>query len=188
MPTGVVRAAEAAGRPWPDPIEGPWKVRLVYARRGGRQECVGLTIQPWRDSGPLTQTELRKLSLRSLIALDHADQVQRARTALDRLHSPELEPHTDRRQLAALSRTVEASMPGRRGRRALYGDDHYRTVAAYYSDVSDAAAPNPTQLVAEAWCVSKSTAATWVREARRRGMLPPTTRGVARGAERGEDQ
>ena len=58
-------------------------------------------------------------------------------------------------------------------------DAFYKRVAAYYSS---AAVINgrPTRTIAENADVPKSTAARWVREARARGFLDPTTRGRGR--------
>lgn len=60
-------------------------------------------------------------------------------------------------------RTVEQVMP-KRGRRA-YGDDHYRQVAQVYM------ANEKVQDVEDKFDTSFSTAARWVREARKRGLI-----------------
>jgi hypothetical protein len=53
-------------------------------------------------------------------------------------------------------------------------DEHLRAVAEVYSRADE----KPTQAVQDAWPFnSYSTASRWVMQARRRGFLPPTTRG-----------
>jgi len=61
-----------------------------------------------------------------------------------------------------------------------HGDDHYERVAATYRRAIAEGHPPVAQLVAEAR-VPRSTAARWVKEARRRGMLKPTRQGQKRG-------
>lgn len=60
-----------------------------------------------------------------------------------------------------------------RGRRREITAAHLIEVARVYQ----AGQPRPTTAVAEAWNVSVPTASRWVREARRRGHLPPYRRG-----------
>ena len=74
--------------------------------------------------------------------------------------------------------------PRRPGRPAVYGDAHYREIADLYSGAWNAGDRRPTKAVADAKVVARSTAAKWVREARRREFLGPTTPrrpGVTRG-------
>jgi hypothetical protein len=61
-----------------------------------------------------------------------------------------------------------------RGRKPLYGLEHFSAVAAVYIE----AEVKPTQAVANHWKVSKSAAAKWIARCRELGLLPKTTRGV----------
>lgn len=187
MPRGKVGVADAGGRRWPDERSGPWAVRLEYASRDGRRECVGLHIQPLSATcPPLTTKVLRSLSLRDAMLRDHAEEVQRARKALRRVTAPPLGEHADDKQLEMLRSAATSSPPiRRRGRPPMYGPEFYRQVAEYYDRMLAAAATNPTQRVADEWKVERTTAAAWVREARRRNHLPPTVRGQARGRDEG---
>jgi hypothetical protein len=62
-------------------------------------------------------------------------------------------------------------------------DEHYKTVAAIYRAalVDPKRRKTPTKAVQEHFTVAKPTAARWVMECRRRGLLDPTTRGRAAG-------
>lgn len=59
--------------------------------------------------------------------------------------------------------------PGRRG----HPPEHYAGVATRYHQLRAEGASNPTTRLAAERHVSRSTAAGWVSEARRRGFLPP---------------
>jgi hypothetical protein len=50
-------------------------------------------------------------------------------------------------------------------------DEHYRRVAAVWLDEWQKRHPKPNVVVAGRWNVPYSTAAGWVKEARRRGIL-----------------
>lgn len=54
--------------------------------------------------------------------------------------------------------------------------EHYERVASYYLRAASISG-KPLVDISNAACVPKSTAARWVREARRRGLLPATTKG-----------
>lgn len=163
-------------RPWPTE-DGPWQVQLHYAMRLDRTECVGISIKPMVDDCPaLDSGVLRKLRLAELIAQDGAWRQQKAQA---RLRAAERDPNFDPRGLANLRREADrAAQPvqgARPGRKPMYGDDHYAKVAAEYLTRADQR--NPTQQIAALFHVERTTAATWIREARRRGLLPPTTQG-----------
>ena len=55
-------------------------------------------------------------------------------------------------------------------------EDFYKRVAIHYKLAIESDG-KPLQAIIESTGVTKSTAARWVREARARGFLPPTTRG-----------
>lgn len=74
----------------------------------------------------------------------------------------------------AIRRTIERSKKAT-GRPRL-GDDTYRRVADVYTAALRQGLP-PTKTVGDAESISRATAATWVRRARQRGFLPPTTKG-----------
>jgi hypothetical protein len=172
-------------RPWPDD-DGPWQLRLRYARDDdGQTRCVGLDLRPLRsDCPPLTGSVLRGLRLAELMQQDRAEAIAQAQARVQRYESGPLAAHVDADALAKVrrdSRNVVATQARSvRGRRPLYDDEHYKAVAAVYLAVLHAGANNPTRQVADKWTVSKAAAATWIKEARRRGLLPATTRGRTR--------
>jgi hypothetical protein len=61
-------------------------------------------------------------------------------------------------------------------RRNVLTDDFLKEVASVYRANADSA---PIEAIREAWPSAHSTAARWVRLARDRGFLPPTTQGKA---------
>lgn len=63
-----------------------------------------------------------------------------------------------------------ARAPGR-GRRPR-PQEHFEAVAAVYLDDSPRRLLTPRQEVAALWCVDPTTASNWIRECRRRGLLP----------------
>ena len=70
-------------------------------------------------------------------------------------------------------RGLSATRPGRRG----HPDKHYQDVALRYMSLRKEGITNPTAMLATEYVVSRSTAAGWVSEARRRGHLAPARRG-----------
>jgi hypothetical protein len=63
--------------------------------------------------------------------------------------------------------------PGRRG----HPDSFYKEIAETYDRLLSEGVKNPTQQIATTRFVSRSTAAGWINQARRRGYLPPAKRG-----------
>jgi len=70
--------------------------------------------------------------------------------------------------------------PGPPARRARLGEEHYRDVARVYRE-AESAGTHPTRRVAEWGGVPRSTAATWVKRARDRGLLGPAPKQGKRG-------
>jgi hypothetical protein len=64
--------------------------------------------------------------------------------------------------------------------RSRYNEEHWKLVAAVY-DRAWAAGQTPTRDVAEHFRVTRSTAAKWVSNCRKRGLLPPTQKTRPRG-------
>lgn len=172
-------------RRWPDPSEGPFTIELTYAQQGGRTRCVGLQLTAVASGAEITTEVLRKISLADLMELDLAKQLRKIEEVLAKWGSqaPAFQSERWRQKAAELQSATQN--PTRRGRPPL-PDDHYETVAAFYSLACQApGVRNPTGRVAEKWHVSPAAAAKWVRTARQKGYLPPTTRGKAAGTEEG---
>lgn len=174
-----MRAVKESGwHPWPEP-DGPWQVRLSYALRPDRTECVGLSLKPMRDDCPaLTATDLRKLSLPELVAQDAAWRLRQAATRAEQVAH---DPATPSQVATNAARQLEIAGAGvtsaRRGPKPKYGDDHYRAVSERYANLVRAGEPHPISTIAREKHFAPTTVASWVREARRRGFLPPTTQG-----------
>ena len=66
----------------------------------------------------------------------------------------------------------------KRGRKG-YGDDFFKKVAADYIQVYAQNSRSPVKQMAEEQGVSVATVRSWVHSARKRGLLPPGTRGRA---------
>jgi hypothetical protein len=65
-----------------------------------------------------------------------------------------------------------------------YPAEHYALVAEVYQEaveagLADGTTRTPDKDIAQMWGVPHTTAARWVKEARRRGLLPPGHRGRA---------
>lgn len=187
MPRGKVQPRRR-GHLWPDPQSGPWQVWLQYRRDGDNRVVTGVHVEAAvADCPELTTVRLRTLSLPSIVRRDHTDQAARAEAALRRLSNPNLAAHVERRQVTQLQRQANEARPKLRpGRPPEYGDAHYSTIADAYSRLVTTG--RPVKSIAEQMHVSPKTVDRWVREARRRGLLPQTQQGRARARRRGEGQ
>lgn len=169
---------------WPSP-DGDLEVTLHFARVDGRVECIGVDVRTFRWKGephparrlprteprPITTTDLRGLRLAEII------EVERAKLARF-LFADSGDEDWDATPWAA--GVVEAWEPKARGRPRIYGPEHFAEVARVYRE-ADARSRTPTRAVARHFGVSQAAAAKWVARCRELGLLPPTTRGKARG-------
>lgn len=147
---------------WPDREAGPLWLGLHLNERGGLVALVGLEI--WTEAPGEARRSLGP-------AADPAEDllpwppVPVKSSDLTRLSMMEV-----RRLLAGAVVSVEAPKPGRG---PMYGPDHYPRVAGVYLNHVEAGSRSPTLDVARAWTVSRSVAARWVMQCRRRGLIPP---------------
>jgi hypothetical protein len=74
---------------------------------------------------------------------------------------------------------ILGSGPAATGGRARYGDEHWRAVAAVYTEAYRRG-DFPKAAVADRFDVARNTATQWVHRARKRGFLPPTAERKAR--------
>ena len=142
---------------WPPTSEdgdSPWRVRLDLDVVEGRLECTHFEM--WMgatEAGvPVTTTALRGVPLGSLVegATHHV-----------RALAEQYEP------VAAVAEVIPTKPP-RMGRPPVYNAEHWKGVAATYRK---AGGRKPTMAVANAFGVSRSTAAGWVRRCRELGEL-----------------
>jgi hypothetical protein len=133
-------------------------VRLNFEAINGRIECTRFEMwMPDTDEGrPVTASALRKVNIGTLIDGVVPDAVREAAT--------------EHPLFAAIAETFPtAARP--KGRPPQYDLKHWKKVAAIYRK---AGGRKPTQAVADAENVSRSTAVGWVRRCRELGVLGPT--------------
>ena len=174
-------ASSASEFGWPDPIRGPWLVRVDWREIGGRMECVAFSIEEWDESEPhiITAQMMRELPIGALI--QHARQSEAGASAVvSDLYFAEGDRETAAQMRLAGRQFSTPKGHGKTGRPHMYGKDHYQAVAAVYT-AAWRDGESPTQAVRDAFTVSASTAARWVRECRSLGILGQTTQGKSGG-------
>jgi hypothetical protein len=141
---------------WPNGQTGPWILALRFRLDALGFRCIAASLGPVDETMPLTltSTALRDLPLAN-ITRDRA-KVYRGEFALS--------GHEDLRDLS--SRLTKADRPRART------TNFYRDVARVYKR-AQLAGQLPTKAVAMHFGVSNSQAATWVRRARIKGLIPP---------------
>lgn len=165
----IEKVVEEAGAVWVDvlwPQEGPvWRIRLAFGSVEGRVRCTGLCVLAIDSGLAFSASRLRKLPIALLIDAVLSDPPRE----LIRLAG--LQPFNSLADLreAGLSLLREQEHEGMsgRGRPVVYGPEHYADVARIYAENPR----KPTQAVADAFKVKRTTAANWVRKARELGLL-----------------
>lgn len=155
----------------------------------GPYEQVG-ELHVWFDSGPDYRVSAVRLSLTEGLTpsglgrfpwarwIAVADATRRLMTSERRFDAPN---YSESIEQVDLDRALESARSGKRPPRGSSGsrpgrrghpDTHYLDVARRYLTLRQAGSRNPTATLAEEEHVSRSTAAGWVREARKREYLP----------------
>jgi hypothetical protein len=162
---------------------GDVAIRFRFKVIGGRRECVGVEVT--REKHPITTSFMRKFRWSDLIKdkqqrdLRKAQKELRGPGRLGGALDPETMTYWSDDEIRAEAELVLETPAG--GRPQTYGPDHWAEVARVYSDAWGAGL-NPTKAVAHRWHLARSTAATWVARARNEyGLLPKTSRRVAKG-------
>lgn len=150
---------------WPDPVKGPWFLRLHWQLIAGRAECVGLTI---RSSAPSDERESRSLPK---IGIPVTSDVLRGLTMRV--------IEEDRRDMGHVT-----GSPAYKARRTPPGTSERLVEAANVYKRAWLAGDHPTKAVAEHFVISASAAAKVVARAREADLLPATSRGRALGQKR----
>ena len=182
--------------PWPDPVAGPWNVRLRWELIESRLECVGISIEPVsrEAAAPLLSTRLRKLPLRRMVDEERRRYLEALRATADDGDTGQLGGRGEPGELlesarlllegeiarGGLAEMTDGRSSRRGGRPTLDDDAHYRKVAEVYNKAFSAG-DFPRVAVAEHWMTARTTASHWIGEARDRDLIPKTKRGFARG-------
>jgi len=158
---------------WPDEAAGPWQVRLSWREVAGRPECVGFAVEEWELADPaephiVTRQMVRAVPVGTLIEEARRREAGAAEIVAG-LYIEEGEHGEAFDQLAYAERLRPRAQESG-GRPRMYGREHYREVANVYFQAWRNGEP-PTKAVQEFFGVSYSTAARWVREARKRDEL-----------------
>lgn len=140
-------------------------VEMDIATNDGAPVCDAIRVQRHPARPSLTGHELRRLPLADWVAFA-CSMVGVGNQGEVRTTSAEWQSEAYRADLEGVVR--------RSRRRNTVTDDFLRDVARVYRANADAA---PIEAIREAWPSAHSTAARWVKLARDRGFLPPTTRG-----------
>ena len=145
--------------PWPD-SQGPWMLTLNLRLDRDGFRCVGLSLQPAAASSPptVTSTVLRDIPIAALTR-------ERAKLITD-IDRARIVGGPAGQELRRLSK----GFSGRADPRTRT-EHFYEEVASVYQRAR-AAGKLPTQAVAKHWDAPSPRAATWVRRARERGLIP----------------
>lgn len=174
-----------AYRGWPDRMWGPYEVGLTFALVDGRVECVGVDVRSFqqlpnerdphdlygRPPFPITTSALRSLRLGELIN-EVRDEMEE--------HPPERYGPRGEVPPEQLVEVRERWRTGKGGRPPTYPLEHWVEVARVYNE-ANMAHRTPTRAVRRRFGISATAAAKWVARCRALGLLPPTSRGKARG-------
>ena len=181
-----------------------WFARARWLEIDGRTECVGIElwkgVRPSEDGSavlgltgdrvaPITSADLKDIPVATVLRTLWAVQSRRLEGIAG---SAEAAAGRRARRSASwgldaedeITKRLHAHADGlreqvRRGKRR-EGTEHLSAVATIYRE-AEAARRNPTKTVADAFACAPSTAARWVGQARKAGLLPTTTRGSRKG-------
>ncbi len=161
-----------------DPDIGRWMITSTWSVVDGSWAMVGLEVQssPRREvsSAVVRLLASRVRALKELGAHDIETRTRSEAALIDDAKRAGL-PNLDA-AAARLAKERDTKPAGRKGRQPLT-DEHLAEVAAAYLELVGSGKPRVA--LAARFGVAKDTAGHWVQEARRRGLLGPTTRGRA---------
>ena len=196
-------------RRWPDPLEGPFALRVTVGLIDGVLSIIGLELFGDRVGHGLFPAapkdggmDLSEFSFPNVALGDTPHRID-AKVLRELAPGRLLEEYkqTNREELEIFLRqygtAAAASDYGQfllaqvkrtkatRSRSVTYGRPHWQAVAEVYRDALEHGEA-PTLAVAAKFVVSKSAAAKWVAKCRKFGLLPATTQG--RSIVRGESK
>jgi hypothetical protein len=172
---------------WEDPRRGPWGIQAMWVHINGRPECVGLTLWRGADQGdnshdsyvPIPGQKLRPITATTVAELPIARIIDELRdaarehwrtmyaTAVSAVAKAGVELPSE---LLFPSTSFEEGEPRRPGAPRRYAGEHFEQVAEVYLAAWQAGR-RPTQAVADAFGVSRTTAAKWISRARNSDLL-----------------
>jgi hypothetical protein len=180
---------------WPDPRRGPWYVRALWVEVGGRPEPAGVVVWhgakqdpqnmlgwlplPGTSPAPIRAGDIRsRLPWRDLLGTLREKAAKHEQGYRDQIAAIAADPGRPEMRKWFLDELASAeelkfapvTEPKRIGRPPLYGPEHFAQVADKYREAW-AKGDAPTQAVADAFTVERSTAAKWVARARGMGLL-----------------
>jgi hypothetical protein len=172
---------------WPDIDTGPWELVVHLGWVNGRPEPVALSITPLDQTPPaaLRTSLLRTLHLPPMVEAHVQQQATREaevhRSLADAASDPQQDLDVPQSLLDEMEASYKqlASVRRKPGRPVDVTPSDYRRVAALYTEAYASRIPIMRH-IATTLGLSESAAAKRVHEARRRGELPPTSRGRAR--------
>jgi hypothetical protein len=172
---------------WPDIETGPWQLVVHLDWVEGRPEPIALDITPLDRTRPaaLRTSLLRTLHLPPMVEAHVQQQAAREatehRSLADAAEDPEQNLDVPQSLLDEMEASYKqlASVRRKPGRPVDVTPSDYRRVAALYDEAYARRVPI-LKYIATNLGLSESAAAKRVHEARRRGELPPTSRGRAR--------
>ena len=172
---------------WPDDKTGPWRIRVHIDHSTGVARLVGIDIRSFagRDPDPadpprLKHGELREVTTSDLRALSLPKVMAKAVKEAGKMYDQAAKTPRYAERLEWLDERRERYAQSARR----YDLDHYRSVAAAYTEALSTG--EPTKAVAEQFKLTRSAAAKHVARCRELGFLEETRPGRAGGAARKE--
>ena len=164
---------------WPPDSPEPHRLVLWFAVFRGRVECIGVEIgQPGRlvegfRIRPLTTTDMREIPLTGIV--DKYVRRPRFQGKIERFVSAPFSPGVWHDYDEILDALKSAKQEERRGRKG-HPPEYFEDVARVYREADQRHLPR-IRAVADYFSTSESNAGRLISEARKRELLPPTTRG-----------
>jgi hypothetical protein len=153
-----------------------WLVRGLLASDHGPSVVRLVSVQAWpwepfRHDHDVTATLLREVPIAEIRNVAVASIRRYPRVAAEL--PPPFQPTREQ------ERAAERAQPARRGRRPLYTDDDYRALALRYVELGKSGDREVRRTLAREYRVGEERIREWLRQARKRHFLAPTTQGRA---------
>jgi antitoxin (DNA-binding transcriptional repressor) of toxin-antitoxin stability system len=147
-------------------------------RQGGLEP--GQSLPDVLAGEPVTASLVRTLPVARIVAAAREERFERAGGRFAEAYDSGQDIDVDPGIVDSARAAAEPWAERRPGRPVKLDDSHYREVAQVYSSAL-AAGKSPLVAIERQWPVTRPTVSRWVAAARSAGLLPPTSRGRARG-------